>query len=263
MALHAALAALAFRRQFTYRAAHLAGFATNLFWGLLRVAVVVAFYGQSREAAGIPLTAAITFTGLTQGLIVFLSLFAWDPVALSVQSGEIGADLLRPLDYLAFWLAQDAGRAAAGLLIRGVPIMLLYALLFELAGPANPGQWTAFGAALALAWLTSFGWRFLANLSAFWTENALGVLRFAFGLAHLLSGFVLPLRFYPQWFQQLAHLTPFPAMVTTPVEIYLGLMDGPAIARALLVQALWAVALLGLARLVLAAGVRRLVVQGG
>jgi ABC-type uncharacterized transport system permease subunit len=47
------------------------------------------------------------------------------------------------------------------------------------------------------------------------------------------------------------------------VEVYLGVLNGPALPGALVAQLLWAVILYALARLVLAAGVRKLVVQGG
>ena len=52
-------------------------------------------------------------------------------------------------------------------------------------------------------------------------------------------------------------------MINTVVEVYLGLLDGPARLSALAAQLLWAAILYALARLVLAAGVRKLVIQGG
>jgi ABC-2 type transport system permease protein len=58
-------------------------------------------------------------------------------------------------------------------------------------------------------------------------------------------------------------LLPFASMVNTPVEVYLGVVSGPALAGALLIQVGWAIALVMLARTVLASGLRRLVIQGG
>jgi len=52
-------------------------------------------------------------------------------------------------------------------------------------------------------------------------------------------------------------------MINAPVEIYLGLVNGPDLLGVLAVQALWVVILYGLSQLVLAAGVRQLVIQGG
>jgi ABC-2 type transport system permease protein len=79
----------------------------------------------------------------------------------------------------------------------------------------------------------------------------------------VLSGFYMPLRFFPDWFVTLTHFTPFPAMVNTIVEVYLGILTGPALLVALLGQGMWLIILVAAGQLVLRAGVRRLVIQGG
>jgi ABC-2 type transport system permease protein len=257
------LVKLSFRLQLTYRAANLAGLATNFFFGLLRAAVMIALYGARTEVSGVSLRGAITFTGLSQALIACLSFFGWWQVMNSVYSGDISSDMLKPMDYLTFWLAQDMGRAIASLLVRGVTLMAGYALFFDITLPHGAAQWLALATTLLLSWLVSFSWRFLVNLAAFWTPDARGVGRFVFGLSWFLSGFMMPLRFFPDWFVRLASLTPFPSMINTVVEVYLGVLSGPQIVRALLLQVLWIAVLLALAQLVLRAGVRRLVIQGG
>lgn len=257
------LGKLSFQRQLAYRTANLAGLVTNFFFGLLRAAVLTALYGARQQVAGISLAAAVTYTGLSQASIGFLSLFSWYEVMESVYSGSISSDLLKPMSYLSFWLAQDLGRAIAALLMRGLPMMAVYALLFDIALPHSGIQWLALAVTLTLSWLVSFWWRFLVNLAAFWMPNALGVGRLAFTLSWFLSGFLMPLRFYPAWVVRLCNLTPFPSMINTIVEVYLGVLTGPAMARALLGQLLWIVILLSAARLVLRAGVHKLVIQGG
>ncbi len=252
-----------FQRHLTYRAAALAGLVTNLFFGLLRAAVIVAYYGARNEMSGVSLQGAITYTGLTQALIAYLTIWSWYPIMDSVASGEISSDLLKPLDYFTFWLSQDIGRALAAVIMRGLPLILVYALAFDITFPATPIQWLALILGLILSLLVSFSWRFVVNLAAFWTPNARGIGRFAYGLTWVLSGFFLPLRFHPDWFVRLAELTPFPAMVNTVVEIYLGVLSGPELVSALLTQLMWAAILILLGQLVLRAGVRRLVIQGG
>jgi ABC-2 type transport system permease protein len=263
MRLFVELFKLSFQRTLTYRAATLAGLATNLFFGMLRASVIVALYGARTEAAGLSLNAAITFTGVSQAIIAFLALFSWYEVMNAVQSGEIGSDLLRPFSYFTFWLARDLGRALSHLLLRGVPLMIFYALAFRITFPTSAAQWLAVALALLLAWAVSFGWRFLINLAAFWSPEAKGIGRFAFGAAMFLSGFLMPLRFFPDWFVALCNLTPFPAMVNTLIEVYLGVLQGPALAQALLSQLLWVVILFALCGWVMRRGVRRLVIQGG
>lgn len=257
------LTKLSFQRQLTYRAAMLAGLATNLFFGLLRAAVMVALYGARTEVVGMSVRDVITYTALTQGIIAYLSIFGWYDLMNSVANGEVAADLLKPLSYFRFWLAQDLGRAVVALFLRGATIVLFYTLIFEITRPHSIGQWLALTVSLSISWFIGFAWRFLVNLSAFWTPNAKGVGRFAFGIAWVLSGFFMPLRFFPAWFITLCNLTPFPAMVNTNIEVYLGLLTGAALWQALLVQVFWAVALALLCQVILRRGIRHLVVQGG
>jgi ABC-2 type transport system permease protein len=257
------LARQSFRLQLTYRAANLAGLATNFFFGLLRAAVLAALYDARPSVDGISLQAAITYTGLSQATIACLSFFRWTQVMDSVYSGEIASDLLKPIDYFLSWLARDLGRAGASFLMRAVTIMVAYAIVFDITVPQSLWQWLLLALSLLLSVMVSFGWRFLVNLAAFWTPDARGIQRFAFGLSWFLSGFLMPLRFFPRWFVQLCRATPFPSMVNTTIEVYLGVLSGPELARALLVQVLWVAALYGLCRLVLRAGVRHLVIQGG
>ncbi|RPI86403.1 MAG: ABC transporter permease [Chloroflexi bacterium] len=253
----------ALQRQMTYRAAIAAGVLTNLFFGLLRAAVLQALYVGRSEVAGITLPAAITYTGISQATIGIFAAFSWFAIIRSVYSGEVSSDLLKPMDYFTFWLAQDWGRSIIELLLRSLPIMLAYAVVFGITVPHTAVQWLALAAALWLGWLVSFAWRFLLNLSAFWTPNAIGVARFGFVLSWFMSGFLMPLRFFPDWFVQICYLTPFPHTVNTVVEIYLGLLSGPEILMALGGQALWAAVLIAAGQLVLQLGIRKLVIQGG
>ena len=257
------LVKLSFRLQLTYRTANLAGLATNFFFGILRAAVLVALYGTSRQVAGLSLTDVVTYTGLTQATIACLSFFGWWDVMDSVYSGDISSDLLRPMHYFTFWLARDLGRALASLLVRGLTLMVAYALIFDITVPESPGQWAAISAALILSMLVSFSWRFLINLASFWIPDARGVGRLGYTLSWFLSGFLMPLRFFPEWFVKLCRLTPFPAMVNTVVEIYLGVLNGPELLHALGRQLLWFGILSFACQVTLRAGVRRLVVQGG
>jgi ABC-2 type transport system permease protein len=254
---------LSFQRQLTYRTAILAGLATNLFFGLLRASVLAALYGTQAVINGISLQGAITYTGLTQAMIAFLSLFGWYDLMNTVYRGDIAADLLKPYDYFTYWLAQDLGRAIASLLLRGLTLMAMFSFFYRITLPTRLEQWLTLILTLFLAFLTSFAWHFLINLAAFWTPNALGIGRFAFALGWFFSGFIMPLRFFPDWFIHLTAFTPFPSMVNTVVEVYLGVLTGPALALALLIQLGWFLALFAVGQLVLRAGVRSLVIQGG
>lgn len=252
-----------FQRHLTYRAAAFAGLLTNFFFGLLRVAVLLALFADRQEVAGFTRPGLYTYMALSQGIISLIHMFGWYELMDAVHSGEIAGDLLKPLGLFHVWLARDGGRAAATFLLRGVTIVGLYALFFPMQHPQSARQWAAVGLALLLGWLSSFAWRFLINLAAFWTPNARGIGRLGFVAANFFSGFLMPLSFFPQWVQTLAYLTPFPYMLNSIVEIYLGILHGAAFWQAMAIELLWIGILFALSQLLLRAGVRRLVILGG
>ena len=82
-------------------------------------------------------------------------------------------------------------------------------------------------------------------------------------MAWFFSGFLMPLRFLPDWTERLAYFTPFPHMLNTVVEVYLAVLQGPDLVEALLIQALWALGMILMGQVILRAAVRRLVILGG
>jgi viologen exporter family transport system permease protein len=263
MRLFIELSKRSFQRYLTYRAATLAGLATNIFFGILRAAIYLALYGTRNEVNAYSLEGILTYTGLTQAVIAYLSLFGWYDLMNSIYTGEVSSDLLKPISLFRLWMARDLGRAIVALFLRGVIFMLIYELIFDLTYPESLIQWLAFAAAVCLSWLVSFSWRFLINLSAFWSPDSRGIIRFFFVASWFLSGFLMPLRFFPPWVERLAALTPFPQMINTVVEVYLGVVKGPELVNALLLQAVWAMILIAGGQLVLNRGLRRLAILGG
>ncbi len=252
-----------FQRHLTYRSAAVAGLITNFFFGLLRVSVLLALLGPREEYEGMTRAGIYTYVALTQAVITYLSLFGWYDLADSVHSGEVAHDLLKPMNYFNFWLARDMGRAGVAILLRGITIMLIFSLFFEMAHPQSVAGWTAVAVAIFLSWLVSFAFRFLLNLTAFWTPNARGIGRFGFIIAWFFSGFLMPLAFFPEWVQQIAHLTPFPYMLNTVVDIYIGKLAGAGLLQAYFIQLVWVIVLVVAGQLVLGTAVKRLVILGG
>ena len=267
-ALYAAVARLGFRRPFAYPQAALWGVVTNAFFGLLRVSVLAALFGVRPQVAGYSVTDAVTYTALTQAFIVALALFGWTDFMRTVHRGEVGTDLLRPMNLLGFWAAQDAGRAAAQFVLRGLPMLLIFQLGAAFTGgglhwPAGPLAWTQTILSAALAWACGFLFRFLVNCAAFWSPDAAGFGRFAWALLGLGCGFLMPLAFFPAWAQAALACTPFPSMLNTTVEVWLGLRSGPGAWVALGTQLAWTGALLAVTAFTLRRGLRRLEVAGG
>lgn len=256
------LVKISFQRHLTYRAATLAGLVTNFVFGILRAAIFVALYDLQTEVEGITLQGVITYAALGQALIGYLSIFSWFDLMNTVYTGDIASDLLKPMNYFSYWMAQDLGRAGVQFLLRGVTLILGFGLIYDLYWP-TPIALSPIAVTLFLSWLISFSWRFLINLTAFWTPNARGILRLIFVLSWFFSGFLMPLRFFPDWIQSVGKWLPFSAMFNTVIEVYLGVVQGSELVWALTQQVLWSIVLILAGQMVLRSGIRRLVILGG
>jgi ABC-2 type transport system permease protein len=263
--LYWAIARMAFRRQLVYRTANIAGLLTNAFFGYLRTALFLAVFSQAQSIGGYQLQQAASYTWATQALIMVLYLWSWWEVEVTIRSGDVVTDLARPFSYLGYWLARDYGRAVYFLVFRGFPSLIMGQLTVHggLTWPTHLGTYAALAVSLTLAVTISFCWRFLLNLSAFWTTDARGLGAVASALLLFLGGFVVPVRFFPEWAQPILLALPFASMIQVPSDIFVGRLDGLDLLPALAGQAMWAIAMLAAAQAVVSRAVKRVIVQGG
>ncbi|WP_432494691.1 ABC transporter permease [Kineococcus auxinigenes] len=253
-----------FRRYSAYRAATAAGALANTVFGAIKAAVLtgtVAAAGGS--VAGYGIAQAATFAWVSQALLAPLSVFADDHLARRVRTGDIAVDLARPVDpQLAAW-AEDLGRAAFQLLPRGLPPLLVGALSTGLALPGEPGGHLLGLLSLVLGVSISFALRWAVGLTAFWLVDVRGILLLYTVCATVLTGLAVPVAWFPPWLAALAAATPFPSVLQAPADVFTGVVTGPAALGVVAVQLAWLAGLVLLGRVLLAAGSRRLVVQGG
>ena len=255
----------AFRRYSTYRAATFGGVFTNTVFGFIRASVFVAVYRQTRgDVGGFDLPDVLTFIFVSQGFLAVVGTFMGHlPLADRIQTGDVVTDLYRPVDLQRFELSEDVGRAAYQCTVRAILPVIVGGLVFDLRLPTTPGPWLLFLVSTFLGLVISFALRFLVSLSTFWTLDYRAASQISVVLGLFLSGFTIPIVFFPAWLEQLARALPWAAYVQIPIEVLLVKHEGIGLVGVLALQAAWGVALLGLGRVVLAAATRRVVVQGG
>ncbi len=263
MRLYWEIARRGYRRYAAYPGATFAGVFTNTFFGFLQAYILLAVFRERDAIGSYDSTDAVTYVWLAQGMLMTIYIWGWYDVALRVRSGDIATDLQRPLDFQLYWLAQDLGRAAYHALFRGVPPIVIGALVFELRFAGDAFLWIAFLVSVTLAVVVSFAFRFIVNLAAFWLLDYRGVAVVASVPIAFFSGMYIPIAFFPDWLAALAWALPFAAMVQAPIEILLGHARGAELAGVLGLQAGWSAVLLLAGRAAFAAGARKLVVQGG
>lgn len=252
------------RRMATYRAATVAGIVTNTVFGFILSYVLLAVFGERPAIGGFDAVDAVTFTFVTQGLLMVVGIFGSDfEMAYRVQSGEVAMDLMRPYDYQGWWAAVAYGKSFFYAWARGLLPFVLGALVLHLRLPTDAWVWPAFALGVVLAVGVAFAWGFLVQLSAFWVLDVRGPAQIAWLPAQFLAGTFVPVVLFPDGLERVARALPFAAMIQLPVEIFLGKHEGFDLLGLYALQVLWLVVLVALGRVVLARAVRRVVVHGG
>nr|WP_055502726.1 ABC-2 family transporter protein [Nonomuraea pusilla] len=260
-ALYARLVRHGFRRHAAYPGAALAGAFTGTVFGVLRAYTLIALWQARPGLAGYDVADAVTFCFVTQAFIGPMQLFGGGlGIPERIRSGDIALDLVRPAPLQLWAFAEDLGRAAYLLAVRGVPPLLAGAALFGITAPDGPARWAALAAGLLAAFAVSFGWRYLVALSVCWLTDDRGVNVLSLVLTTFFSGMLLPLGLFPGALGEVAAALPWAAIVQAPADLYLGTAPiGPTLAF----QAFWTVVLAGLGVLGTRAIRHRVVIQGG
>jgi len=260
-----ALVGAGFRRYSTYRQATIAGIFTNTVFGFLICYVLLAVArGRGGPVAGYQGTQLVTLAWINQGLLATVGLWGDSGLADRIRSGDVVADLLRPIHPVLNYLGTDLGRAGFSVLTRFAVPMLVGALVFPLYVPQRAASYPLFVVSAALATLLSFACRYLVQCSAFWLLDIRGPQVAWTLLAGVLGGLYFPIRFLPRWFVDVLWVaTPFPSLLQTPVDIIVERVS-PAVQGQLIgLQVLWVGLAFGACVLVQRAAERKLVVQGG
>ncbi|MGW7101051.1 ABC transporter permease [Streptomyces sp. NPDC054838] len=265
--LYAAVAVGGFRRYATYGTATAAGVFTNTVFGFVLAYTFIALWDERPGLGGYDQGQALAFIWVSQSLLAAAALLGGgfqEELQERIRTGDVAVDLYRPADLQLWWLAADLGRAGFQLLGRGLVPILVGALAFPLALPADPVRWLLFLPAVLLGLVVSFAVRFLLGLAAFWLMDGAGVNMVASVVSVFCSGMLLPLTVFPGGFGEAVRMLPWAAMLQVPMDVLLGKGAGAGGAvRAFAFQAGWALALLGAGRLVQSAATRKAVVQGG
>jgi ABC-2 type transport system permease protein len=253
-----------------YRAAALAGFGTQCWWGAVKVMVFSAFLSGA-VASPMTLRQTVDYIWLGQALLMMLPWSADPELARMVRSGDIGYERLRPLDTYAYWYARAVARRTATPLLRAVPMVLAAGVLLPALGLGRWGLATPNGIAaaglfalsLVLVVALSSAFATILDMLVVLTLSERGVNTFVAPLSIVFSGSLIPLPLLPDWLQPVVRHQPFAGLLDFPLRIYSGHLGGDAALGALAWQVFWVLVLVGVGRIITRRVMTKLTVQGG
>ena len=180
-----------------------------------------------------------------------------------VRMGLIAVDLLRPLGFLAFQLAQGVGDVLINLLfVLPIAVVGFYFVGGALLPPDLASALLGLASG-AFALLVSFGVTYLIVQAAFVLQSGYGVLFARAALHQVFSGLAAPLVMFPPALAGVAVWLPFRHIVETPVTIWLGQVPSSRIPLLLVEQFAWGLGLVGFGHAIFGAVMRRHQIQGG
>jgi ABC-2 type transport system permease protein len=251
-----------------YRTAALAGFATQCWWGAIKIMVLAAFYASSAHQP-ISLSQAITYIWLGQAFLALLPWQADGEIAVAAETGNVGYERLRPVDTHSLWLMRAIASRAANAGLRALPMFGVAAVLLPLAGlrawawhaPSSVTAGALFALSISLTVLLSSAFTVLLNCAvvALKTRRASNI---APMFVNALSGMIVPLVLLPHWAQPFLFWQPFAGLVDIPYRIYFGNLAGTAALSGLVAQALWTSIFIALGRIWLSRVMQRIDMQG-
>lgn len=254
-----------------YRAAALAGFATQCWWGGMKVLIFSAFYAGAAAMAPMSFAHTVSYTWLGQAFLMFLPWYADPEVADMVRTGAVAYERLRPVDAWGWWYARSLAWTAARIAPRAGLMFAAAGVLMPLLGlgrwglrlPAGGAGAVLFCASILAAALLSASMTVLLNVVVAASLTDRGANAFAAPITIVLSGSLVPLAFFPHALVPLLRLQPFAGLMDTPFRVWNGELAGAGAVGAIALQLAWTLVLALLGRRAVEAVMGRVQVQGG
>jgi len=260
---YVALATAALQRAIAYRMTTFNNVLAGLIWVGVLYYLWKTVFTANPQVGGFDWERMRTYILVSYAVNTLLSFYTEARITNAIRTGAVATELVRPIDFLTAQLAEALGAAVMEGLLGSVFAVLLGLLVFDVAPSVSLVATVSFVVSVGLGFLVKFLIGYLTALLCFWTINGLGLLWARSAVTNIFSGAIIPLALFPDTLKQVALALPFQAIINTPLAIYLGDVQGAALAAALAVQIGWIVALWLLARWVWGPCVRSLRIQGG
>lgn len=253
----------AFKANLAYRFTGLFTLLTNLFYVVVMYFLWRSIYQEKTVIRGMTFDQAFVYMTFAGSVVVLFTTYSEWIMSDHIVQGTITVDMLRPLDYQMQRLFQSMGFLLFNLLLITAPTAVVIVLFFR-ADMVTGINLLFFPVSLLLAYLISFAFDYVVGVTAFYTESIWGIVKVKEVLILLLSGALIPLRFFPEGIQNALRFLPFQAIYNLPLTILTDPVKPLAVyGRMLGVQAFWAVGLLLAGRLYFRQASKVLTVAGG
>jgi viologen exporter family transport system permease protein len=187
-------------------------------------------------------------------------------IARDVREGTLKKYLIQPLDLIGYLLSYRAAHKTAYIVTSVIPYAILFLVFCGFFGTVHfPGalRLTAYVGSLLLTFVVGFFFETCVGLIGFWFLEITSFLYVVNTVNFFVSGQLFPLDLLPNPWGWVFKLLPFQYMAYFPAAVFLGKVPDNELLPGLLIEAAWGAALMVLARVLYARGLRRYSAFGG
>lgn len=216
-----------------------------------------AVYRNQSTFNGYTFSQIITYYFLVRVTYNRTTTFGAATISKLIRSGDITKYLVRPYDFTLYYTCQFYTRATiwtCGNLIA----IFIFSLYFSryLVIPQSILSWILFFIVFLFNGLLSIGINLNIGYVAFWIGEVTHLKLVSTIIISILSGGLIPLTFFPSWFQHASKFLPFRFLVQFPTDIYFGRLDFTSSLLGLAQLILWVIVFYYLANFLLQKGLR-------
>jgi ABC-2 type transport system permease protein len=180
----------------------------------------------------------------------------------AIQNGAMSSILLRPMPIFYGAVACDMSvKVVCMPFVTAFTIILGFGLRLKVS--LSPASLFTFTITLLLALILRFMLSYILALLAFWTQRISSLLAVNDTFVFLLAGQVAPISLLPDMLKQTALFLPYRYMLSFPIEVIMGKLNGRELGNGIAIQILWVITLFVIHHFVNKAGVRRYTAIGG
>ena len=179
-------------------------------------------------------------------------------IAQLIRTGEIKKYLAQPIDLIGFYLLMRVAHKLVYYLVAAAPFALVFYLCRGyFAGWPDLLTMAAFLLSLVMAFLLGYFLEATIGMVGFWFLEVSSLL-FVYQLfSFFISGQMFPIDILPQGAQRFVDLLQLPYLAYFPVAVFLGKIQGVALARGLAIEAGWVLFFILASRYALHRGLKR------
>lgn len=229
--------------------------ATAFFWKAL--------FSNAENVGGVTVETMLTYTVVSSMVSVLLTTNVENRINDSVRKGTIAVDMMRPVNIFRVFLAENLGGVTALIFQNLLPIFIIGSLLIKVPVPASVGDGLLFVVSMVLAFCINW---FIAEMFGMWSFSIIemsALIQVKKHLIRLLSGSMIPIWFFPEWLRSVLEYLPFMYIYQMPISIYVGQYTSESLAKGLIIQLIWAVALYVLKSYLEKRVTKSVMIQGG